>query len=161
MAPRPAIKRSPEQRVLAQGFIVPPYFFHGAGAAAAFVGGVLFFCGLTLFFWQVIHWLMYAVWIPLDLHTLLTVRGVDGLSPRWPLPEVAGSIRWLSAPEAWLGLHKALVVMLGLLPVQLIMAFGGILLWLRGNDLVHIEREADKARSRRGLGYDEPAATQD
>ena len=130
------------------------YIFPGAGVLCAYLGGAVLTYGLVLFCWQVIHWLRFAVWVPLDFYSLFTVRAPDGYSPRWAIPDFVGSMRWLSHPDSWLGLHRAAEVVLGLIPLPLGLFLGGPILWLFGKDLEHKEDEIQKAAMRRKLDYD-------
>lgn len=130
------------------------YIFHGAGMLCAYLGGAMLIYGLALFCWQVVHWLRLAVWIPLDLYSLFTVRAPHGYSPRWAVPDLVGSVRWLSQPDSWFGFHRAVEFTLGLISLPLVLALGGAMLWFFGADLEHSGDEAQKAALRKKLNYD-------
>ena len=132
----------------------PSYLFTGAGALGGYLGGGMVFYGLGLLGWQIVHWLRFAEWIPLDLFSILTAIPPAGYTPRWAVPDVVGTFPWLSHPGSWLGLHDATTTVLGLLPLPLLLFFGGAAVWITANELEYREDRARRRSVRRSSGYE-------
>lgn len=76
-----------------------------------------------LFGWQVIEWLRFGNWEPLDLFTLLTTNGPFDSGPRSfivEFPHGGRLVRWLVHPTDWLGLHTVMRFVLSYTPVTLV-----------------------------------------
>ncbi len=103
-----------QERAVVQGF----------GKLVAFSGFVVVLSGFFIFGFQVYFWLKEGYWLEIDLLWLLywLQRNFNGNSSAL----LNFLLKWLRAPQDWLGLHKLFLGVLDFIPLSLLLiVFGG------------------------------------